>query len=87
MAKPDYIEAHQHSNAHENEVNASEECGCFSCLSVFAPDDIKEWIEEPNSDERTALCPFCEREAVFGSAAGFPVTVEFLEKMRKYWFA
>lgn len=85
MAKPDYITAHAHSEGHENEIKASEQCGCFHCVSVFAPDDIEEWIDEPNSDERTALCPFCQNEAVIGSAAGFPITVDFLEKMRKYW--
>lgn len=87
MAKPDYITAQARSTGHENELMASENCGCFNCLSVFVPSDIEEWIEEPNSDERTALCPFCQREAVIGSAAGFPITIEFLEKMRKYWFA
>ena len=87
MAKPDYIEAHAHSLGHETELKASDDCGCFNCVSVFAPSDIKEWIEEPNDDERTALCPFCAIDAVVGSAAGFPITVEFLEKMRKYWFA
>ncbi len=87
MAKPDYIEAHQHASEHEKELSASENCGCFHCVSVFEPSDIVEWIEEQNSDERTALCPFCEKEAVIGEAAGFPITVEFLEKMRKYWFA
>ena len=87
MAKPDYILARAHSEEHENEIKSSESCGCFGCVSVFAPADIEEWIEEPNSDERTALCPFCQKDAVIGSAAGFPITVEFLEKMRKYWFA
>ena len=87
MAKPDYISAHEHSTRHEKELLASQECGCFRCLSVFAPADIEEWIDEPTSDERTAICPFCDVDAVIGSAAGFPITVEFLEKMRKYWFA
>ncbi len=85
MAKPDYILAHPHSDGHENEIKASEQCGCFSCVSVFSPADIEEWIEEPNSDDRTALCPFCQIDAVIGSESGFPITVEFLEKMRKYW--
>ena len=87
MAQPNYIAAHQHSDGHESEVKASEMCGCFGCVSVFAPADIEEWIEEPNSDERTALCPFCNVDAVIGSASGFPMTVEFLETMRRYWFA
>ena len=87
MAKPDYITAHPHSDRHENELKASENCGCFGCVSVFEPSEIEEWIEEPNSDERTALCPFCHIDAVIGSAAGYPITVEFLETMRRYWFS
>lgn len=87
MAKPDYIEAHRHSDGHESELKASEICGCFGCVSVFAPEDIEEWIEETNSDQNTALCPFCQTDSVIGSQAGYPITVEFLEKMRKYWRA
>ena len=87
MSKPDYIEAYQHSDGHENEIKASDECGCFRCVSVFAPADIVEWVEEPNSDEQTALCPFCQNDSVIGSQSGYPITVEFLEKMRKYWGA
>lgn len=87
MAKPDYILAHAHADGHESELKSSEQCGCFHCVSVFAPADIEEWIEEPNSDERTALCPFCQIDAVLGSASGFAMTVEFLETMRKYWFS
>jgi len=78
----DIQEAHRRSIRHRDEVLASEKCGCFYCLENFPPSSISTWADS----EATALCPFCGIDAVIGSASGFPVTREFLERMRKYWF-
>jgi hypothetical protein len=76
-------EAHQHSSGHRDELKRSPTCGCFYCCEVYAPDAIKEWIDE----EDTALCPICGIDSVIGSASGFPVgDAEFLLSMRKRWF-
>jgi hypothetical protein len=85
--KEDHIAAHQSSIYHETEVMKSETCGCFYCLEIFAPAAIEDWTDENSEDiERTALCPKCGIDAVIGSASGFPVTKEFLRKMRDHWF-
>jgi len=34
----------------------------------------------------TALCPHCGVDSVIGSAAGFPLTDEFLKAMHQEWF-
>lgn len=86
MTKPDYIEVHKYSSSHEKQILESEHCGCFYCLHFFPPSEIDEWLDEPNSNERTALCPSCGIDSVVGSQTGFPITVAFLEKMKKYWF-
>jgi acetone carboxylase gamma subunit len=33
-----------------------------------------------------ALCPRCEIDSVLGDASGYPITHDFLSKMRHYWF-
>lgn len=86
MTKPDYIEAHKRSASHKKQILESEHCGCFYCLHIFPPSEIDEWLDEPNNNERTALCPGCGIDSVVGSQAGFPITVALLEKMQKYWF-
>ena len=75
--------AHQHSSKHRHELLSSDLCGCFYCLAIFKPLVIEEWLKE---GEGTALCPGCGIDSVIGSASGFPITPEFLERMYSYWF-
>jgi hypothetical protein len=77
-----HVAAHEHSSGHRESISASALCGCFYCCSVFAPTAVKEWVDS----EQTALCPECGIDSVIGSAAGYPVTRAFLERMRAYWF-
>jgi len=90
MAKTDHVAAHKHSSRHRAEIEASGICGCFYCLLVFPPFQIVEWIDGPigKPDELgvTALCPGCAIDAVIGSASGYPITVEFLRRMKQHWF-
>ncbi len=72
---------HEHSINHRDEIMASEECGCFYCLKIFAPGDIKEWV---NND--AACCPHCGVDSIIGSQSGLPITTEFLQKMHNCWF-
>ena len=82
MGTLDLGAAHKHCIRHRAELEASEICGCFYCLSTFPPAAITEWTD----DGQTALCPNCPVDAVLGSASGFPITREFLELMYERWF-
>jgi hypothetical protein len=82
MEAPDLDVAHKHCIRHRAEVEASEICGCFYCLSTFPPTAITEWTD----DGQTALCPKCSVDAVLGAASGFPITLEFLKLMHERWF-
>jgi len=86
MTQPDHIQAHKHSSYHREEIMHSEICGCFYCLAIFRPGEVTDWIDEKDSIGQTALCPKCGIDSVMGSASGFPISQEFLEKMRRYWF-
>jgi hypothetical protein len=74
--------AHQHSRRHRQEIERSQLCGCFYCGAQFPPGRIERWLD----DNDTAVCPECGIDSVIGSASGFPISNEFLQEMRRYWF-
>ena len=88
------LAAHKHSSLHRAEIEKSDGCACFHCLSTFAPSAITEWIDWPldTPEEqqaeagKTAMCPECGIDAVIGSASGYPLTHQFLVEMQAYWF-
>ena len=82
MIEPDYVRAHKHSSNHRDELLQSDLCGCFFCLSIYPPGQIEEWTDE----DTTALCPKCGIDSALGSASGFPIEREFLDRMRRFWF-
>ena len=79
----DIIEAHEYSINHKSKILKDKKCGCFYCLKIFSPTEITDWIEDKNG---TAICPYCYIDAVIGESSGFPITEEFLLKMKNYWF-
>jgi uncharacterized paraquat-inducible protein A len=74
--------AHKHCRLNRAELQISSHCGCFYCLAVFTPVEIVEWVDEG----QTALCPRCPVDSVIGSAAGYPITADFLLRMHDKWF-
>ncbi len=90
--KKDIIAAHRYSSNHRESVLASDVCGCFYCLSIFSPSEIEDWVDarkdetDINESGQTAFCPRCGIDSVLGSASGYPITREFLQKMNDYWF-
>lgn len=80
---PDYIDAHFFSGHHRTALIKDKICGCFYCLRIFSPDEITEWVDDPGG---TAICPYCGIDSIIGESSGYPITVEFLKKMKKYWF-
>ena len=84
----DYIEAHEHCIYHREEILSSKLCGCFYCLEIFPPSEISNWVDVPedNNIGQTALCPKCMIDSVIGDKSGYPITKEFLNKMKEYWF-
>jgi len=78
--------AHDHSSSHRKEVASSQACGCFYCCSVFPPTRIEEWVYEVDGEGQTALCPMCGVDSVIGDRSGFPLSSDFLKRMRSYWF-
>ncbi len=70
-----------------DEIPSSERCGCFHCLEIFLPMEVKDWIGERGGRGQTALCPRCGIDSVVGSGSGYPITIEFLRLMKEHWFS
>jgi len=79
---PDAYVAHKYSSGHREQIQQSDQCGCFYCLHIFQPTTIVRWIDR----EATAMCPQCDIDSVIGSQSGYQITKEFLERMKRFWF-
>ena len=69
-----YIKAHDFSTGHRKRLLQDRKCGCFYCLKIFAPKEIRNWIEDVGG---TAICPYCGIDSVIGEHSGYPITREF----------
>lgn len=78
----DPIKAHEFSSRNMLALRNDRVCGCFYCLKIFSPEQIERWLLV----EQTALCPYCGIDSVIGESSGYPITEEFLAKMKAYWF-
>jgi hypothetical protein len=78
------IAAHAHSIRHRPEVEASGKVGCFYCLAIYPPAEIERWVDDVTGE--TAVCPHCGIDSVIGDASGYPVTNDFLQRMKAHWF-
>jgi hypothetical protein len=66
-------------NDHKERVLASDKVGCFYCVSIYPPAEIKEW-----TPDECALCPYCGIDSVLPASPD--LTLEFLREMEKHWF-
>jgi len=90
MTMLDLQRIHDQSGWHEEAVRRSACCGCFHCLSIFAPAEIVEWTDEPPGSPRgagrTAICPRCGVDAVLPASDEVEITAELLSAMNARWF-
>jgi hypothetical protein len=86
----DLNKIHSKSGWHEKDILNSKICGCFYCLNIFSPNEIQDWVEEPEDCPRgsgkTALCPNCGIDAVLPDNIEHEITKELLEDLHKEFF-
>ncbi len=78
----DILNALKYSYRNINLIRASSICGCFYCLRIFSSEDIEEFWDS----NKTGVCPYCGRDSVIPSESNYPITTEFLMKMRIYYY-
>lgn len=67
----------KHVTYNKAELMRSQKAGCYHCLRIFLPSEIKEWEKNKNGD--TAYCPHCGIDTVYGDASGTQVDMENLK--------
>ena len=84
----DVIEAHRYSSDNKPALLKDSRCGCFYCLKIFDPKEIKEYLDDDNELDQygTAECPYCGIDSVIPESSGYPITEEFLKRMYRCWF-
>ncbi|NLB62133.1 MAG: cytoplasmic protein [Clostridiales bacterium] len=75
------VDAHRFCSNNKAMLQSDSICGCFYCLAIFHPKEIKDW-----TPDLAALCPYCGIDSIISESSGFPITQEFLSKMHEYWF-
>lgn len=73
---------HKLSSYNRTHLTNASYAGCFFCLEIFPTHLIKEMIDKGE----TALCPFCEIDAVLPDCAELHVNLALLQRMQKIWF-
>jgi len=81
--RPAHVEAYKHSLSNKKILSEDSICGCYHCLKVFNPAEIKYWITD--ALDGTAVCPYCGIDSIIGKSSGFPIDTEFLQKMHNHW--
>ena len=67
----DYKAAHKFCIRNSEKLKNDKVCGCFYCLSVFSPKDIKKWLKEKR--------PIKDSNA--DSSSANPKKIEYCEEM------
>ena len=65
-------------------VESAQSCGCYHCLKVFSPSEIKEYTDTDDKLDDTVICPHCDNDCVLPEM-DLKFTEENLKKIRKYW--
>lgn len=78
-----YIKAHKKSINNKSDLENNKKCGCFYCLSIFDSSEITNWISDKTG---TAICPYCNTDAVIAEGDDIDINEKFLGEMHTYWF-
>ena len=84
---------HRFCTRHRALMERSERAGCFQCGLIFAPSEIREWLDEPPAPggsapaeaAATATCPRCGFDAVLPSAT-VPLDATLLDEMARRYY-
>ena len=90
---------HRLSSFHRRAVLAAKLVGCFCCLRIFDPKEIKNGCDvraksiffskkdQKNQEWKTACCPYCMVDSILPDRTfGFRLTKKLLVAMEARWF-
>lgn len=86
LSYEDHVTLNRQTAFNRTQVERAAACGCFKCGSTFAGRDVTSWIEEADGED-TALCPYCETDAVIVGTDEHPLSTALLSLLYKRWFS
>lgn len=84
----DVIALHEKSRFNREALAESSECGCFHCVRIFPPSEIRLWVRSDENDslKTCAVCPYCSVDAILPRST-VPLTFALLNAMHVHWFS
>lgn len=76
-------ETHRHTANNREEIERSQFCYCICCRTFFKPSEIDCYTDEGI----TAICPYCDCDAVMGEGCGIKMTDALLEQLHNKYFS
>lgn len=58
------------------------QAGCYQCNKIYPVTEIKDFTDQGE----TAVCPYCQIDAVIPDSCGITLTTENLIAIKKHWF-
>jgi hypothetical protein len=87
MTKEQLTRLYDQSFKNKEACNKAFVCGCFFCLAIFSPTEIKEWHEEKRvGGGFTAICPKCGIDSILAESKEIKITAELLKEMHEEAF-
>lgn len=65
-----------------DEIRKSKLVGCYYCLFIYPPSEIKETTD----DGKTAICTNCGIDSVLPDTSPFTLDNQTLKELHKIWF-
>lgn len=82
ISESEFDALHSHTIYNRNEIEHSLFCYCICCQTFFKPSEIDNYTDEGT----TAICPYCDCDAVLGEACGIKLNDRLLEALHKKYF-
>lgn len=76
-------EIHALSRNNAKLIKKSKQVGCFYCLKIYQAKEVKNYRENAN---KSAICIYCNIDALIPDSFGIELTEAFLKAMRNRWF-
>lgn len=77
-----YKKLHTYSYNNKQLIQKSNECYCFHCESKINAKEIVSFID----NDKTALCPLCNVDAIIPDCIEEEITKELIDEMKRFWF-
>lgn len=74
--------AYAHTIRNRAELLKSHNCCCIDCRHIFPSEEVVDWID----DGQTAMCPYCDTDAVIGDASRYQFTEDFINPLHNEYF-